>query len=54
MAENSNKQNALAAAKAQQVQKPAAQPMKNNDVSPDAGPRRPLKIDPERKGPRKI
>lgn len=54
MAKNSTNQNALSAAKTQQAQTPAAQPMKNNDISPDAGPRRPLKIDPKRKGPRKI
>ena len=46
MAENSNNQNALAAARSAQAQKPAAQPMKNNDVSPDAGPRKPRKDAP--------
>jgi len=54
MAENSNKQNALTAARPSQSQKPAAQPV-NNNTSPNAGPRKPIKnneIFPE--VPRKI
>lgn len=52
MAENTPKQNALNAGQSAQAQKPAAQPMKNNDISPDAGPRKPRKDAPPK--PRRV
>lgn len=48
MAENSNKQNALTAGRPAQTQKPAVQPMKNNNVSLDAGARKPRKNAPSK------